>query len=131
MRRATNPALAVLAALAGLTAMVGAANAQDWALRDGDEPLPLLEMRHSLLGADIEFYDGGRSRYSAGGAYSYTYAPEYGGGTAFGTFAFREDGIVCASFRNGFSRCDMFVRNEGRLVLLTEDGERFPVMPPG
>ena len=40
-----------------------------------------------------------------------------------------EDGIICIVYRNGFDRCDMYVRSGGRLVVLTEDGERYPVRP--
>ena len=41
----------------------------------------------------------------------------------------RDDGsgVVCSAFDNGFSRCDMYVDDGARLVLITEDGTRFPV----
>ena len=113
------------------TVAATAASAQEWALRDGDLPLSPDAMVARLIGGELEFYDGGRSRYAAGGAYSYTYSPDNGGGTAFGTYEFRDGGIVCTDFRNGFSRCDMFVENGERLLLLTEDGERYPVRPSG
>lgn len=99
--------------------------AQDWALRAGDEPLSLAQLDALSDGASVTYYDDGTSEYSAGGAYSYTYAD--GGGTAFGVFRVTEDGEVCVDYRNGFSRCDLFVRKNGVLVLLTEKGERFPV----
>lgn len=74
----------------------------------------------------MAFYAGGWSRYSVGGAYSYTYAS---GASAFGTFDIGEDGTICVAYRNGRARCDRFVRSHGRLVMLTADGQRFPVRP--
>ncbi|MEM9967018.1 MAG: hypothetical protein AAF755_02825 [Pseudomonadota bacterium] len=74
----------------------------------------------------IEFYEGGQARYSVGGSYSYTYQ---GGGTAFGQFNVAQDGVVCITFQNGRSRCDQFVYSHGRLVMITEKGERFPIRP--
>lgn len=77
-------------------------------------------------GQILYFYDGGQSRYSAGGAYSYSYES---GATAFGNFEVQTDGDVCVTFANGRERCDRFVRSHGRLVLLTADGGRYPVRP--
>jgi hypothetical protein len=105
-------------------------SAQDWVLRDGDQPLSSAQMQ-DLLGRALTFYDDGVSKYSAGGAYSYTYGPQYGGGTAFGTFEIGKDGSVCTAFRNGFSRCDLLVMNAGRMILITETGDRFPIRPDG
>ncbi len=76
--------------------------------------------------AVLEFFEGGQSRYSVGGSYSYTYQ---GGGTAFGRFAVEQDGMVCITYRNGRDRCDRFVRSHGRLVMLTQDGQRFAIRP--
>jgi hypothetical protein len=64
------------------------------------------------------FYNDGR----------YTYAYDMGaGGYAYGYFEVAEDSTVCIAFVNGFSRCDAFVENGGRLVLITRDGDRFPI----
>lgn len=102
--------------------------AADWSLRPGDTPLDATEL-DGLAGQVLTFYDDGQSRYSAGGSYSYTYSPANGGGTAFGRYALADDGSVCVTFRNGFDRCDLYVRNKGRLILITQTGERFPVRP--
>ncbi|MCE8007310.1 hypothetical protein [Aestuariivita sp.] len=101
------------------------ATAQDWNLRDSDAVLGAAEMAMIADGGSLTYYDDGVSLFSAGGAYSYTYAD--GGGTAFGQFRIEEGGQICIDYRNGFARCDMYVRNNGRLVLLTADGERYPV----
>lgn len=101
--------------------------AQDWALRAGDRDLSAPQVRALIEGRVLTFYDNGQSKYSAGGAYSYTYAN--GGGTAFGTWRVEKDGTVCIAYRNGFSRCDRYVESETRVVLLTQKGERFPVRP--
>ena len=100
--------------------------AADWNLQPGDEPLSPAELQ-DLVGRTLMFYDDGQSAYSAGGSYSYTYGASNGGGTAFGTYRIDGDGSVCVEFRNGFSRCDFFVRSGERLVLITEAGDRFPV----
>ena len=112
------------AVLAGAVPLAGAA--QDWALRSGDTVLSRAEMQAELVVQDIVFYDNGRSQFGAGGAYAYTYDQ---GGTAFGQYTLRDDGVICIAYRNGFGRCDKYVRNGGRLVVITEDGDRFPVRP--
>ena len=99
--------------------------AQAWDLRPGDRAVN----PGNLIGRTLTFYDDGVSTYSAGGSYSYTYSAANGGGTAFGTFVAQPDQSVCVAFRNGFSRCDIYVRNGERLVLITETGERYPVRP--
>ncbi|MFW8634975.1 hypothetical protein [Cribrihabitans pelagius] len=102
------------------------AAAADWQFRPGDQPLSAVELA-ALPGQSFRFYDGGESRYGAEGAYSYTYSAENGGGTAWGTYRLLPDGSVCVDFTNGFSRCDLYVRNGARMILITEEGERFPV----
>lgn len=102
--------------------------AEGWVLRPGDVPLTRNELA-ALAGRTLNFYDDGQSRFSAGGAYSFTYSVENGGGTAFGTYRIAEDGSICVDFRNGFSRCDLYVHNGDRLILINEKGERYPVRP--
>ncbi|GGH38967.1 hypothetical protein SAMN05444007_11172 [Cribrihabitans marinus] len=104
------------------------APAAEWDLRDGDVPLSQGELR-ALAGRTLTFYDDGRSKYSAGGAYSYTFSEANGGGTAFGTYRITEEGSICTAFRNGFSRCDLYVHSGDRLILIDEEGRRFPVRP--
>ena len=100
-------------------------SAAEWALKPGDVPLTFEEL-NGLAGRTLTFFDDGRSKYSAGGAYSYTYAS---GDAAFGTYSIAEDGSVCIAYRNGFSRCDLYVRSGERLVLIDEKGDRYPVRP--
>lgn len=103
-----------------------AAVAADFTLLAGDQALSRDEVA-ALTGRDVvEFYEGGQSRYAVGGAYSYTYL---GGGTAFGRFEIAEDGVVCITFNNGRDRCDRFVRSHGRVVMITQSGDRYPVRP--
>ncbi|KIC41706.1 hypothetical protein RA28_20130 [Ruegeria sp. ANG-S4] len=99
--------------------------ATDWATKPGDVPLSPQEL-DALAGQTLTFYDDGQSRYSAGGAYSYTYAS---GESAFGTYTIAEDGSVCIAYRNGFGRCDLYVRSGERLILIDENGHRYPVRP--
>jgi hypothetical protein len=100
--------------------------AGEWDVRDGDRLLSRDEVDALTAGRTIAFYDDGRSKYSVGGAYSYTYAS---GESAYGRYAIAEDGTVCVYYRNGFDRCDRFVENGDRIVLLTEKGLRFPIRP--
>ncbi|NDW43753.1 hypothetical protein [Ruegeria sp. PrR005] len=102
--------------------------ATEWRLKEGDRPLNAAELE-ALAGRTLTFYDDGRSTYSAGGSFSYSYSPANGGGTAFGTYTITEDGSICTLFRNGLSRCDLYVWNGTRLLLITEKGERYPVRP--
>ena len=100
--------------------------AQDWKLRDNDARLDRRQLAEALVDQKIVFFDNGESKFSADGAYSYTYDQ---GGTAFGRYTLSDDSTVCIDFDNGFSRCDMYVRSGEKLVLLTEDGLRFPIRP--
>ena len=105
--------------------MAGPALAEPFALRPADRVLDEAGLARIADGAMLTYFDGGVSFFSAGGAYSYTYADN--GGTAFGRFRVDPGGLICIAFRNGAARCDMYVRNGGRLTLLTEGGDRFPV----
>ena len=102
--------------------------AAEWATKPGDVPLNQQEL-DALAGQTFTFYDDGQSRYSTGGAYSYSYSETNVGGTAFGTYRIAEDGSVCVDYRNGLSRCDLYVRSGDRLILINEKGERYPVRP--
>jgi len=101
-----------------------ATNAQSWKLRDNDIRLDPHQLTDALVDQRIVFFDNGESTFSPDGAYSYTYDQ---GGTAYGRYTISDDSTVCIAYDNGFSRCDMYVRNGERLVLLTEDGLRFPI----
>ena len=103
------------------------AASEEFPLLSGDTALTRAEVTQMTEGDDVVFFEGGMSRYSVGGAYSYTYPN--GGGTAFGTFEVTPDGLICIAFRNGHSRCDRFVRSHGRVVMITQKGDRFPIRP--
>jgi hypothetical protein len=110
---------------AAASSAAGAA-AAEWRLKPGDTPFAQAELE-ALPGQSFHFYDGGESLYGSDGAYSYTYSVENGGGTAWGTYRINGDGSICVDFVNGFARCDLYVRNGSRVILITEEGERFPV----
>ncbi len=103
----------------------GPAIAVEWPTKPEDIPLSPEEL-DALAGQTFTFYDDGQAAFSAGGAYSYTYAS---GDAAFGTYSIADDGSVCIAYRNGFCRCDLYVRSGGRLVLIDEKGDRYPVRP--
>lgn len=105
--------------------------AQDWAVRPTDERFDLAAIEAAVSGRVLTFYDDGQSRFSPDGAYAYTYSALNGGSSQFGEWQAAEDGLICISYRNGMRRCDMYVLAEDRLVVLTEDGGRYPVRPEG
>ena len=117
MRALTTLAMCVLAA---------PLLAAEWALRDSDHVLTRDEVEALTAGQTIVFYDEGRSMYSVGGAYSYTYAS---GESAYGQYTISQDGTICIAYRNGFGRCDRYVRSGDRIIMLTESGLRFPIRP--
>ena len=93
-------------------------------MRDGDALFSDGELAEALLGASHTFFDGGRSSFSTTDLYSYTY-PD--GGVAYGRYEVRDGSVVCTFFNHGFERCDTYVKNGERLVLINEEGVRFPV----
>lgn len=101
--------------------------AQDYNVRSSDIQLDAHAVSQAIHGRELEFFDGGLSRYAAGGSYSWTYGPNNGGESWYGVHNIAADGTVCIDFRTLRSRCDRFVQAGERLVLLTEDGQRFPV----
>ena len=116
----------ILLSLTLLLVFASIAMADGWALRDTDRILSAEEVAALTHGQIIEFYDDGQSRYFEDGGYSYTYAS---GAQAFGRYNIESDGTVCIDYRNGFSRCDRYIEANGRIVLLTEGGLRFPIRP--
>ncbi len=94
-------------------------------LRASDTVLDRSQMEELLTGRLVEFYDGSKSRYEANGRYAYTYTDD--GPEWVGTYSLSDDSLVCVDFDNGSARCDRFVRDGNRVVLIIEDGTRFPV----
>ena len=105
------------------------ATAQDWDIRPTDGRFDAEGVAAAVTARVLTFYDDGQSRFSPGGAYSYTYSAANGGSSQFGTWEAGEDGQIWIAYRNGLSRCDLYVEADGRLVVLTEDGGRYPVRP--
>ncbi len=98
--------------------------AQD-GLRPSDQLLSSTEMSDLLSGRMVEFYDGSKSRYGDDGTYGYTYTDD--GPVWSGRYEVFNESRVCVDFDNGSRRCDQFVQDGDRVVLITEDGLRFPV----
>ncbi len=94
-------------------------------IRDSDRRLDASEMTEILAGRVVEFYDGSKSRYGTDGSYRYTYTDD--DPPFLGQYTTADDSTVCVTFENGASRCDHFVMDGERLILVIEDGTRFPV----
>ncbi len=104
------------------------AAADGFALQEGDAPFAREAMISRLSGEILTFYDNGKSRYYADGRYSYTYDGDVRE-SAGGYWQVREDGVVCVEFITGHARCDQYVQNGARLILLDQKGDRYPVRP--
>src|SRR5690606_17235677 len=102
---------AILLLTATLLAAPFAATAAEWALKPGDVPYDPAEIAVRIDGQTLRFYDGGRSEYGPQDAYAYVYSDET---RVPGRYTIAEDASVCIAFDNGFSRCDLYVRNNGR-----------------
>ena len=115
----------VLIALAPSLATLPAA-AQSVDTRPGDMVIPAPELDTRLRGRELIFFDDGVSHFYNDGRY--TFAHDLGtGGYAYGWFEVTADSTVCISFVNGAARCDAYLENGGRLILVTSVGDRFPV----
>jgi hypothetical protein len=93
--------------------------------RTSDVILDKTGMSALLSGKVVTFFDGSRSTYARDGSYGYTYTDD--GPVWRGQYTLDQESRVCVIFENGESRCDMFVMDGERAVLITRDGTRFPV----
>ena len=108
--------------------MPAALFAQQWEPRTDDALFDQNSLDRRLRGTTITFFDDGQSRFFEDGRYTYTYANE--GGIGYGYFSVMQDSTICIEFVTGFSRCDLYVTDaEGRLIVITASGDRFPTRP--
>ncbi|SMR72900.1 hypothetical protein SAMN04488030_1645 [Aliiroseovarius halocynthiae] len=114
--------LVTTTALLGL--LSSTAFAADWNTRPDDQLLSRADLEQQLVGQTLTFFDDGQSVYSENGEYAYTYG---GGGTWLGHYELKDDSSVCVTFVTGVRRCDLIVEANDRLVVITEDGLRFPI----
>ncbi len=122
--RATLPSMRLF--FLTLAILTGPALGQSVDTRPGDILIPSADLDDRLRGQELIFFDDGVSHFYNDGRYTYAY--DMGeGGYAYGYFEVAQDSTVCINYVNGFTRCDAFVENEGRLILITRDGDRFPI----
>lgn len=98
--------------------------AQD-GIRATDTVLTADQLTQLLSGQTIEFHDDSKSHYRADGSYFYTYTDD--GPHWTGTYQVFDESRVCVEFDNGSTRCDQFIRDGERIVLVIADGTRFPI----
>lgn len=101
--------------------------AQDYAMRASDTVPSAADLSSLILDRDLEYFDGGTSRYNADGTYAWTFGENNGGETHPGTHRFGDNATLCITYETGAERCDMFVQSGERLVLLSDDGQRYPI----
>lgn len=94
-------------------------------MRDSDIKLSKSELTEILSDQVLEFYTNGLATYWSDGRYDYRYEPN--GARAPGHYEIMADSTVCTSFLSGFHRCDYIVRANDRIVMIIENGERYPV----
>ncbi len=116
------------AAMVAIIVFARPALAEGWAMKPGDVSLTSSEIAAFIAKNEVRFYDGGQSDYGADGTYAYVYSNE---DRAEGRYRIEADGSVCVDFVNGFSRCDLYVRNGDRVLLIDEKGDRYPLQPWG
>lgn len=109
-----------------ISGLATAAAANAWNLRPWDAEMSRDDVHARIVGATVQFMDGGASVYSEDGSYTYTYE---GGRVYPGTYRIEEDGSICIAFDNGPERCDLYVLHGDRLVMIAETGRRFPTKP--
>ena len=117
-------AVVAFRAFVALMILNGPGLTAEWPMRLGDRIFTKEELCLFIATNQIRFHDGGRSEYGPGDAYSYVYASE---NRANGAFRIETDRSICVDFVNGFSRCDLFVRNGNRVILIDEKGDRYPL----
>ena len=93
--------------------------------RSSDVILDHAGMKALLSGKTVTFFDGSKSTYSSDGTYGYTYTDD--GPVWRGQYTLDDNSRVCVVFDNEETRCDMFVMDGDRAILITRDGTRFPV----
>ena len=93
--------------------------------RDGDVVYSQADLTSLVSGNMLELFTGGFSRFGTDGTYDYRY--EVDGAPAPGTYEVRADSFICTTFHNGFDRCDLYVESNNRMVIIIENGERYPV----
>lgn len=116
------------AAMMTITVFAQPALAEGWATKPGDEGFTSSEIAAFIARNEVRFHDGGQSDYGADGTYAYVYSNE---DRAEGRYRIEADSSVCVDFVNGFSRCDLYVRNGDRVLLIDEKGDRYPLLPGG
>lgn len=93
-------------------------------VRDSDTRLAPAALSTLLSGHIVRFHDGGFATFGADGQYAYAY--DTGDQIWRGVYEVQEDSRVCVDFENGFSRCDTYIKDGERLILITDKGDRYP-----
>ncbi len=111
--------------LLGFLVLTNMATAQTaLGVRDSDTLLAPAALTTVLSGNIVRFHDGGFATFGPDGQYAYAY--DSGDQIWRGVYEVREDSLVCVDFDNGFSRCDTYIKDGERLILITDSGDRYP-----
>ncbi len=93
--------------------------------RAGDVTFSQEDLADTLSGQAMQFFDDSTSTFRADATYAYRYTAD--GDDWTGRWTTNDASQVCVDFDNGSARCDTIVRAGERLVMIIENGDRFPV----
>ena len=123
--------IAVFLFLVQSAALATRTAAQDEAPEGSDKVLSYEDVAELTSSGILTFPGLGQSKYSDSGVYSFTqegFTKKGSSVTRLGFFDIKKDGKVCVDFFRGErGRCHIFVRRNGIVFMLTEEGDRFPV----
>jgi hypothetical protein len=96
--------------------------AESWQTETNDTRLTQAELTALVLGKTMTYDGGGKSVFDTDGGYEF-----YVGGEVYlYTYQITNDGEVCIASADFGARCDLIVVNDGQVISINDQGERFP-----
>ena len=111
----------VIIAVSGCLASGSIAEGIKWNFADGDQRVTGEFVKNLVLGKKLRYDKAGTEHYNSDGSYMFTYQKEKWIPKGYEFF---EDGMRCLDYRNGL-RCDMYVVNSKKLVMINSQGYRY------
>lgn len=97
------------------------ASASEWNIESGDERLSAEALEEMLVGRTLDYGGGTRSVFLDDERYEF----HVGGNVYEYDYRFTEEGAVCITSPER-SRCDLIVQNDGAIISINEQGQRYP-----
>ena len=129
--QALNRFIALFLFLLQSAALATRSAAEDEFPAGSDKVLSYEDVAELTSSGTLTFQGLGKAEYTDSGKYSFTqegFTKKGSSVTRLGFFDIKKDGKVCVDFFRGErGRCHIFVRRNGIVFMLTEEGDRFPV----